>query len=472
MHIMKVGWSVGKKKLFQLQMSTKSCMAHLEVTQRVRSSWSIKLAQRTASSKAQNVLKESNHVEEEGVKPDMTTVHQSILNQGLSLHHKHSSTLIHLNENLLDVNGLQLQDTVIDNPKWLTPEKLKHIQNELKRDRKAESPASNIESLVDWTWHEQKIDYSKLLHHYLMLSKIRLTGLVVLTQMAGFAIAPGVFDLWTFMFATVGTSLTSASANATNQFLEVPYDSQMNRTKNRVIVRGFLTPAHALSFASVCGSLGVVTLFFGANPLTAGLGAFNWILYTVVYTPMKRMSITNTWFGSIVGAIPPMMGWAAATGALEPGAWLLGAILFAWQFPHFNALSWNLRPDYSRGGYRMMSVINPDLCKRVAMRYSFGMIGLCLLAPVLDITTWTFAFDSLPLNGYFAYLGWRFYSDGDSNSSRKLFRFSLIHIPVLLILMLISKKHKDESEPSSDIKHLTTKLTEYIKTISKYTNNL
>lgn len=124
----------------------------------------------------------------------------------------------------------------------------------------------------------------------------------------------------------------------------------------------------------------------------------------------------------------------------------MAAIMYAWQFPHFNALSWNLRPDYSRGGYRMMSVIDPDLCKRVAMRYSVGMIGLCFLAPVLDITTWTFALDSLPLNGYLAYLGWRFYRDGDSNSSRKLFRFSLIHIPALFVLMIISKNYQEDFE--------------------------
>jgi protoheme IX farnesyltransferase len=114
--------------------------------------------------------------------------------------------------------------------------------------------------------------------------------------------------------------------------------------------------------------------------------------------------------------------------------------MYAWQFPHFNALSWNLRSDYSRGGYRMMSVINPSLCKRVALRYCVGMIGLCTLAPVIGLTTWTFAYNSLPLNLYFSYLGWRFYRDGDSNASRKLFRFSLVHLPALLILMIISKK--------------------------------
>ena len=128
----------------------------------------------------------------------------------------------------------------------------------------------------------------------------------------------------------------------------------------------------------------------------------------------------------------------------------MAAIMYAWQFPHFNSLSWNLRPDYSRAGYRMMSVINPALCKRVALRYSVGMVGLCLLVPAFDITSWTFAADSLPVNLYMSYLAWRFYRDGDSKSSRKLFRFTLVHIPLIMILMLISKKRHYQRSGKAD----------------------
>ena len=120
---------------------------------------------------------------------------------------------------------------------------------------------------------------------------------------------------------------------------------------------------------------------------------------------------------------------------------MLGAILFAWQFPHFNSLSWNLRPDYSRAGYRMMSVTDPLLCRRVALKYSVGLIPLCsIAAPMLDVTTWFFAFTSLPPNVYQALLAWRFYKEGDSNSSRKLFRMTLLHIPVVMLLMAMDKK--------------------------------
>ncbi|KAL4241115.1 Protoheme IX farnesyltransferase [Mactra antiquata] len=313
------------------------------------------------------------------------------------------------------------------------------------------NPAANVETVSELTWREVKLDVSKLPQYYMNLSKIRLTGLVVITTMAGYGVAPDPFILQTFLLCTLGTALTSCSANAINQFLEVPFDSQMNRTKNRVLVRGYLSPMHAVSFAVITGSLGLVILTYGVNPLTAVLGAFNLGLYTLVYTPMKRYSILNTWVGSIVGAIPPMMGWTACTGMLEPGAFLLGAILYSWQFPHFNALSWNLRPDYSRGGYRMTSVLRPDLCKRVALRHSVGMVGLCLAAPLVDLTTWTFAVDSLPLNLYLAYLAWNFYRKGDSNSSRKLFRFTLIHIPMLMILMIVGKKFGVDREERQSI---------------------
>lgn len=106
-----------------------------------------------------------------------------------------------------------------------------------------------------------------------------------------------------------------------------------------------------------------------------------------------------------VGAIPPLMGWAGCAGTLESGAWILPGILYAWQFPHFNALSWNLRPDYSRAGYRMMSVTNPDLCRHTALRYAGALLVLSCLAPVLEVTTWLFAAGSVPLNACFMYLG-------------------------------------------------------------------
>ncbi|XP_072944433.1 protoheme IX farnesyltransferase, mitochondrial [Epargyreus clarus] len=280
----------------------------------------------------------------------------------------------------------------------------------------------------------------------MMLSKFRLTSLVVMTSMAGYALAPAPFAPATFALCAAGTGLVSAAANAINQYHEVPFDAQMARTKNRVLVKGLLEPTHAIGFAAATAATGLTILCVGVNPLTAALGAGNLILYTSVYTPLKRMSILNTWLGSVVGAIPPLMGWAGCTGSLDAGALVLGVILYSWQFPHFNALSWNLRPDYSRAGYRMMAVTDPALCRRVALRHTGVITAVCLAAPQLGVANVWFAVESLPLNVYFMYLAWQFYKKSDSGSSRKLFRFSLIHLPLLMILMLVNKKYWSSSD--------------------------
>ncbi|XP_073415723.1 protoheme IX farnesyltransferase, mitochondrial isoform X1 [Dendrobates tinctorius] len=303
-------------------------------------------------------------------------------------------------------------------------------------------------------WKEIKVDVSTLPGILARLSKIRLSALVVITASAGYAMAPVPFDLNCFLLASVGTGLASCAANSINQFFEVPFDSNMNRTKSRPLVRGQISPLIAVSFAAACAIPGITLLTVAVNPLTGALGAFNIFLYTCCYTPMKRLSIANTWVGSVVGAIPPIMGWTAATGSLDAGALLMGAILYSWQFPHFNALSWNLREDYSRGGYRMMSVTHPDMCRRVALRHCLGLIALSTAAPVLDVTTWNFPIISLPINLYISYLGYKFYRDADRNSARKLFFCSLWHLPTLLLLMLTCKKSvvgkKEKSEVVQD----------------------
>lgn len=301
-------------------------------------------------------------------------------------------------------------------------------------------------------WKEMKLRVDDLPGILARLSKIKLTALVVSTTSAGFALAPGPFDLSCFLLTSVGTGLASCAANSINQFFEVPFDSNMNRTKNRPLVRGQISPLLAVTFATCCAVPGVALLTWGVNPLTGALGLFNIFLYTCCYTPMKRISIANTWVGAVVGAIPPVMGWTAATGSLDAGAFLLGGILYSWQFPHFNALSWGLREDYSRGGYCMMSVTHPALCRRVALRHCLALLALSAAAPALGVTTWTFPVIALPINLYISYLGFRFYRDADRKSSRKLFFCSLWHLPLLLLLMLTCKRpgaERDSGEPQS-----------------------
>ncbi len=192
------------------------------------------------------------------------------------------------------------------------------------------------------------------------------------------------------------------------------------------------------------------------NPLTASLGLANMALYTLAYTPLKRISIVNTWVGAVVGAIPPLMGWAACMGTLQPGAMVLAGILYSWQFAHFNALSWGLRGDYSRAGYRMMAVTDPALCRRVALRYSIATIPICAMAPLCDLTTWFFVLDSLPVNFFLVYLAWNFYRDSDYKSARRLFQYSLLHLPVIMALIVINKKKWYVKEKDIDSTPLTT----------------
>ncbi|XP_050431743.1 protoheme IX farnesyltransferase, mitochondrial-like [Adelges cooleyi] len=348
---------------------------------------------------------------------------------------------------------LEANETIVDNPKSVLPNG-RQLPPQLK------PVCSANENIIrnDKEWMDVRVNFKDLHLHYSKLSKSRLTTLVVMTTLAGYAMAPAPFDLLTMTYCCAGTGLLSAAANSINQYHEVPFDAQMSRTKNRVLVRGIISPLHALMFATVCGSLGIVTLYYGANPITAALGATNLILYTSVYTPMKRISILNTWIGSIVGAIPPLIGWAGCTGGLiDPGGLLLAGLLYTWQFPHFNALSWNLRPDYSRAGYRMMSVTNPGLCRRTALRYTIGIFGLCCAAPLCELTNMYFSIAVAPLNAYFVYLAWKFYQESDSKSSRKLFRFSLIHLPALMILLLVNKHGlwSSNSDPKETNKLIT-----------------
>ncbi|KAI2467623.1 mitochondria protoheme IX farnesyltransferase [Annulohypoxylon bovei var. microspora] len=303
----------------------------------------------------------------------------------------------------------------------------------------------------------------------LSLSKPRLTVLVVLTAMAPYALYPVPAFLspsigldtpslspLTLTFLTTGTALCIASANALNMLYELAWDAKMTRTRNRPLVRGLLSERRALVFAIFAAFTGVGGLYFGVNPTVAFLGAANIALYAGIYTPMKRVSCLNTWVGAIVGGIPPLMGWAAAAGEsatgdgsfrellLTPdaiGGWLLAALLFAWQFPHFMALSWPIREEYKAAGHKMLCWINPARNARVALRYSLMFFPLSIALCAVGVTEWTFAVTSLPVNYWLAREAVRFWqNEGFKGSARGLFWASVWHLPVIMVLALVQKK--------------------------------
>ena len=211
---------------------------------------------------------------------------------------------------------------------------------------------------------------------YLRLGKHKLTGFVVLTALSGYSL--GLDSVvsssnWPLRLTSlvIGTSLCSASAASINQLLEIPYDFQMPRTRNRPLTCHKISLTKSFAFSLTTALTGIGTLALGTNCITASLGASNLILYSFVYTPLKRISPWNTWIGAIVGAIPPLMGWTAhSSRSIGLNSLLLPALLYCWQFPHFFALSWRLRKEYSRAGFEMLSVLQMEKSTLVALRYS------------------------------------------------------------------------------------------------------
>ncbi|KAI1424947.1 UbiA prenyltransferase family-domain-containing protein [Xylaria sp. FL1777] len=311
--------------------------------------------------------------------------------------------------------------------------------------------------------------FRRQLSLYLSLSKPRLTVLVVLTAMAPYAlypvpdfISPSIgldtpsLSPLTLAFLTTGTALCSASANALNMLYEPAWDALMSRTRNRPLVRGLLSQRKALAFAFFAALAGVGGLYFGVNPTVAFLGAANIALYAGVYTPLKRVSWLNTWVGAIIGGIPPLMGWAAAAGeyATEDGSfqellltsqavggWLFAALLFAWQFPHFMALSWSIREEYKAAGHQMLCWINPAHNARVALRYSIAFFPICIGLCAAGITEWSFAVTSIPINAWLVLQAVQFQRhEGFKGSARGLFWASVWHLPAIMVLALAQKK--------------------------------
>ncbi|KAI9662681.1 MAG: Protoheme IX farnesyltransferase, mitochondrial [Alyxoria varia] len=309
---------------------------------------------------------------------------------------------------------------------------------------------------------------------YLALSKPRLTFLMVLTTASAYTLFPVSVTLFsasadlsplTLLNLVAGTSLSSACANSLNMLLEPAYDAKMTRTRTRPIVRGLVSSRAALIFAVITGFAGVALLEYGVNPTVAMLSAANIAIYAGIYTPLKRIHVVNTWVGAIVGGIPPLMGWAAAAGqaahvpeptwrdllfssgdALEEttssaGGWLLAGLLFAWQFPHFNAIAYTIRHEYAAAGYRMLASFNARKNALIALRYSLAMFPICFGLCAAGVTGWSFAATSSVVNVWMTKEAWRFWKlEGAKGSARALFWASVWQMPLVLVLAMIQKK--------------------------------
>lgn len=282
-----------------------------------------------------------------------------------------------------------------------------------------------------------------IVRDYLELSKARIVLMVLLTTAAGFAIASaGALD-WMLLFnLMIGTGLIAGGTNALNQFAERDLDARMMRTKHRPLPAGRITPKAALLFSVTVSILGAAYLVVLVNPLTSLLGVLTLGSYLFIYTPLKQKTNLSTIVGAVPGAIPPMMGWAAATNTIEFGAWVLFSVLFMWQLPHFLAIGWMYRDDYARAGFSILSVKDPDgrISGRQALVWSLALLPISLL-PVLGETPGPLYVALATATGALLIVtSFGFARTPSMRSARSLFLASIVYLPVIMTLLVVTNR--------------------------------
>jgi len=286
---------------------------------------------------------------------------------------------------------------------------------------------------------------------YVELTKPELTSLSVLTTLCGFYLAGGAFDIVRFMHVALGTALVGGGAGALNQYIERHYDALMKRTERRPLPAGRLAPAEGLTFGIGIAVAGLLDLYIFTNVLTGALAAVTFASYLFLYTPLKRVTPFSTLVGGVPGALPPMMGWAAAKNELAPESWVLFAILFCWQMPHFFSLAWMYRKDYARAGFKMLSVAdeNGSRTARQILIYCAALIPISVVMTFIGLTGSLYIVGALILGTSFLGLSILFdrsVRDATASdfsaaniSSRRIFLASLAYLPALMLLMVLDK---------------------------------
>ena len=284
--------------------------------------------------------------------------------------------------------------------------------------------------------------FSSRLENYISLSKPRLLASVVLSAFLGFVLPMTLSNtVLQLIYLLFGTALMGGGANALNQWMEQVPDSIMNRTKNRVLPMGKLSEKEAMIFGIVISVAGFFVLWFGNNSLTAGLGLLTLLSYTLVYTPLKQKTVTNTWYGGITGALPPVMGWTAARGQLEWEVLPIFALLYFWQLPHFFAIAWMYRDDYKRGGFKMLSHYDQTGKKTaVQMLINCGMLYAASLAVFYVNQGSIFYLAGASALGlvFFAVIA-GFYKESTVGNARKVFLASIIYLPLLIGILVLDQ---------------------------------
>jgi len=277
---------------------------------------------------------------------------------------------------------------------------------------------------------------------YAELTKPRITFLIVLTAAAGFALAsPGRVDYAALCSAMLGIALLSSGIATLNQYMERDLDALMRRTADRPLPSGKLLPWEALLFGAGLTVLAEIYLAVLVNPLSAILGLTVIAGYLFAYTPLKTRTTLSTMVGAFPGAVPPLIGWAAARGSIGIEAWVLFAILFLWQFPHFLAIAWMYREDYGRAKILMLPVVEPDgrVTAQQIIVYTLLLLPVSLLPTVLGISGKVYLYGAIILGLLFLYSSVRAALSKSRQEARRLLLASVIYLPLLFILMVLNR---------------------------------
>ena len=277
---------------------------------------------------------------------------------------------------------------------------------------------------------------------YLQLTKPRITALVVLTTYVGFYLGlQGRIDPWLVLHTLLGTAIVCGGTSALNQVWEREADARMRRTQRRPLPAARLRQDEALLFGVALAIVGLLQLALFVNMLASLLAAATLSSYLFVYTPLKRRTWLCTTVGAVPGALPPVIGWAAARGGLDLGAASLFAIVFIWQLPHFYAIAWMYRDDYERGGFPMLTVIDPDgaVTGRQMIAWTAALVPASLLPVLLGMAGTLYLVGALALGAGFLALAVRLAWTCQVAQARRVFLASIVYLPVLLGLLVLDR---------------------------------
>jgi protoheme IX farnesyltransferase len=276
----------------------------------------------------------------------------------------------------------------------------------------------------------------------LELTKPRITVMVVFTSLVGFVMAsPGPLALPLLGLALVGTALVASGAAVLNQVIERGTDALMLRTRQRPLAAGRVQPAEAIAFGGLVTLAGLALLRWGCGALPALVALATWASYLFLYTPLKRRTPLATLVGAVPGALPPVIGWTAATRTLEPGAFILFAILFLWQVPHFLAIAWLYRDDYARGGFPMLPVVDREgtFTARQAVLHSLALLLVSLAPVAAGMAGPAYLAGAFLLGVALTLFSVRLLSARDLVAARGLFLASVLYLPALSSLLLAAR---------------------------------